>query len=120
MAHTIKLLLIEDDVVDQLAFKRLVRDQSLPYDYTIATGVTEARELLTAQKFDVVVADYSLGDGNLFDIFNLFSGTPAIITTGLGREEIAIQALKLGAFDYLIKDVSCQYLKVLAVTVGKV
>jgi len=31
-----KILLIEDDKIDQMAFKRLVKDKELPYDCTIA------------------------------------------------------------------------------------
>src|SRR5436190_12191258 len=100
MLETIKLLLIEDDVVDQLAFRRLVKEQRLPYEYTIAGSIAEARKLLAANRFDVIVADYKLGDGSSFDLFDAFAGTPTVFTTGIGHEEIAVKALKLGAVDY--------------------
>ena len=42
---------------------------------------------------------------------------PVIIATGAGSEQIAVQAMKAGAYDYLIKDHERDYLKVLQVTV---
>jgi len=41
----IDVLLIEDDVVDQMAFKRLVKTMELPYNYTIADSVASARKV---------------------------------------------------------------------------
>jgi len=41
----IKVLLVEDDKVDQIAFKRLVKNENLFYDYTIAGSVSEAKEI---------------------------------------------------------------------------
>ena len=50
-----RVLLIEDDKVDQMAFKRLVKEQDLPYDYIIAGSVSKAREALGLEKFDIVI-----------------------------------------------------------------
>lgn len=112
-----KILLIEDDKLDQMAFERLVKDEELPYDYTIAESVSEAGSILGADKFDIVISDHLLGDGTGFDVLNLITDTPTIITTGTGDEEIAAKAMKAGAYDYLIKDPACNYLKVLPETI---
>ncbi len=114
----IKVLLVEDDLVDQQAFQRLVRSQKLPYDFAIAGCVAEAHEILSSQRFDVVLADYLLGDGSAFDIFEPAGETPIIVITGSGNEEVAVNAMKLGAYDYLIKDLDRFYLKVLPLTVA--
>ncbi len=37
-----KILLVEDDKLDQMAFKRLVKDNDLPYDCIIAGSISEA------------------------------------------------------------------------------
>ncbi len=37
--RTIRLLLLEDDKVDQMAFERFAGSESLPYDYTIAGSI---------------------------------------------------------------------------------
>jgi diguanylate cyclase (GGDEF)-like protein len=113
----IRTLVIEDDKVDQMAFKRFVKDENLPYNYDIAGSVSEAKKILDSQRFDITITDYSLGDGTAFDIFDLIKDTPIIIVTGSGDEEIAVKAMKAGAYDYLIKDRERNYLKVLPLTV---
>lgn len=114
---SIKLLAIEDDRVDQMAFERLVSEQQLPYEYTIAGSISKACEILQSQKFDIVITDFFLGDGTAFEIFDQIADTPVILATGTGDEEVAVQAMKRGAFDYLIKDPERNYLKILPVTV---
>ena len=118
-AHTgrYKILLVEDDTVDQLAFKRLVEEDGLLYDYTIAASVAEAREFLSHNGYEIVIADYMLGDGTAFDLMDAAQGIPMIIATGTGDEEIAVRAMKNGAYDYLIKDPLRNYLKILPMTV---
>jgi len=115
--NVIRLLLVEDDKVDQMAFERYVKKKGLPYDYTIAGSVAEAKRILQANSFDVVISDYWLGDGVSFELFDKFQGLPVIVTTGTGNEEVAVEAMKLGASDYLIKDPGGNYLKILPATV---
>ncbi|MBU1615481.1 response regulator [bacterium] len=113
----IRILLIEDDRVDQMAFKRLVKEKDLPYDYTVAGSVREAKDSLSAKKFDIVIVDYLLGEETAFDIFPLVKKMSIILVTGAGNEEVAVKAMKEGAYDYLIKDTQGNYLNVLPITV---
>ena len=113
----INLLLIEDDKVDQMAFERCIKTKNLPYEYAIANSVAEATELLKDNGFDVIISDYMLGDGTSFELFDNFKDIPVIFTTGTGNEEIAVEAMKSGASDYLIKDPEGNYLKTLPSTV---
>lgn len=115
-----KVLLIEDDKIDQTAFKQLVEDEKLPYDCTIAGSVSEANSILGADTFDIAIIDYVLGDGTAFDIFDSIKDIPFIIATGAGDEGVAVRAMKAGASDYLIKDHERNYLKVLPVSVENV
>ena len=96
-----------------MAFKRLVKEENLPYDYTIAGSVAQASQILGGEKFDLVFVDYLLGDGTAFDILDSIVDTPAVFATGTGSEELAVKAMKSGASDYLIKDPNRNYLKVL-------
>lgn len=112
-----KILLVEDDEVDQMAFKRMVKNQGLPYHYIIVNSIDEARKLLNQKDFDVVIVDYFLGDGTAFDLMDLLADVPVIVATGAGDEEIAARAMKTGAFDYLIKDAAQKYLTILPITV---
>ena len=113
------ILLVEDDLVDQMNFKRLVKRENLPYIYTIASSVLEARKILSRQQFNIVVSDYLLGDGTAFDIFDAVGDTPFVIITGSGNELVAVKAMKEGAYDYLIKDPNQNYLQILPLTIDK-
>ncbi len=112
-----KILLVEDNKIDQLAFKRLVEDEKLPYDCAVAGSLAQAKLAIAVEKFDVIISDYSLGDGTAFDIFPSVKDTPVIFVTGSGDEEIAVNAYKAGACDYLIKDLDRNYLKTMPITV---
>jgi DNA-binding NarL/FixJ family response regulator len=116
----IRLLLVEDDIVDQIAFERFVKNQRLNYAYTTAGSKAEAQKVMAHKKFDVVIADYRLGDGTVFELFDHFKGLPVIVITGAGNEEVAVEAMKKGAYDYLIKDSAGRYLKTLPLRVDMV
>lgn len=113
----LSILVVEDDEVDQKAFIRHVRNEKLPYDYHIAGSLAEGRALLKGNRYDLVISDYFLGDGTGFDLIEGLDDTPLIFATGTGDEEIAVKAMKSGAYDYLIKDPESCYLKVLPITV---
>jgi len=117
MAENFRILLIEDDKVDQMAFERFVERENLPYDYQIAGSVSEARAVLAAERFDAALIDYFLGDGTAFDLFGEVRETPVVMITGSGDEDIAVQAMKAGAYDYLVKDPAGNYLTTLPITV---
>lgn len=112
-----KILLIEDNTLDQMAFKRFVENNAIPYDCTIAGSVSEARQMLNANQFDIIISDHSLGDGTALDILESAGSTPVIVVTGAGDEETAVKAWKAGAYDYLVKDFNQNYLKAIPITV---
>ncbi len=112
-----KILFVEDDEIDLMAFERSARGELFPYDYVTARSAKEASDILGSEEFDAVVTDFSLGDGTAFDLIDRAKDTPIIIVTGAGDEEIAVQAMRSGACDYLIKDIEGNYLKTLPATV---
>jgi len=112
-----KILFIEDNQLDQMAFKRFVEENDIPYDCTIAGSVSEAQQALNSDRFDIVITDHSLGDGTAFEILKSAGNTPVIVVTGAGDEETAIKAWKAGAYDYLIKDLDQNYLTAIPITV---
>jgi len=113
----LKLLLVEDDSVDQMAFERFVRNEGLPYEYVIADSVETARQALSSGAFDVILLDYNLGDGTAFDILDMQPDAPTIIITGANQIDLAVNAMKAGAYDYLVKDQERDYLHVLPLAV---
>jgi diguanylate cyclase (GGDEF)-like protein/PAS domain S-box-containing protein len=117
--NRVSILLVEDDIIDQMAFKRMISLDEPEYDYSIAGSTAEAKELLKNNTYDIVIVDYNLGDGTAFDIVGLIVDTPIIIVTGMGDEEMAVRALKAGAFHYLVKDNDRNYLEVMPSTIVK-
>ncbi|MHC4203279.1 MAG: PAS domain-containing sensor histidine kinase [Planctomycetota bacterium] len=112
-----KILLIEDDQLDQMAFKRFVESNAIPYDCTVSGSVSQAKQVLNSEQFDIIITDHSLGDGTALDILESAKNTPVIVVTGAGDEETAIKAWKAGAYDYLVKDINQNYLKAIPITV---
>lgn len=106
-----KVLLIEDDIIDQITFKKFIKDGSFDYVLTIADSVSSAKKILLKGRFDIIILDYSLGDGTAFDLLDLINDIPVIFTTGVGDEETAVRAMKAGVYDYIIKDMDCNYIK---------
>ena len=118
-SERIKILLVEDDRVDQMAFERFAKEEGLPYDYVIAGSVFEGKDILGSNRFDVVVMDYSLGDGTALDLFeHVNPDIPVVVATGSGNEDIAVEAMKAGCTDYIVKDPLRNYLKILPATVN--
>ena len=112
-----QVLFIEDNHLDQMAFKRFVDENDIPYDCTIASSVAEALHTLDSNQFDIVITDHALGDGTAFEILKSVKNIPVIVVTGAGDEDTAIKAWKAGAYDYLIKDLDQNYLKAITITV---
>ncbi|MBP9151405.1 MAG: response regulator [Flavobacteriales bacterium] len=114
----ITVLLVEDDEIDQMAFRRFVKQNALPYKYLVAGSVRDVKELVAKEQFDVAVVDYNLGDGTGMDVLEVIgSADPVIFVTGQGDQKLAVEAMKAGIFDYLIKDVNRDYLELLPVTI---
>ena len=112
-----KVLLIEDDKLDRMAFEHFVKDHKLLYDYTAAQSISEAKEILKSEQFDIIVSDYSLGDGTALDILNSVKDIPIILITGAADEQVATEAWRAGAYDYLSKDIDRNYLKAVPKTI---
>lgn len=114
----ITVLLAEDDEVDRMAFERAVRKRGLPYHCLFASSIRQGRELLEKERIDVAVVDYSLTDGTGLELLEVIADrAPVIFVTGQGSQKVAVEAMKAGVYDYLIKDSSRNYLELLPVTI---
>jgi len=109
----LRVLLVEDDQVDQMSFRRTVAKEGLRYEIVSVTSVAEAAAQLGKRAFDVIVTDYSLGDGSAFDVSARAPGVPWIIVTGAGDETVAVAALRAGAEDYIVKRIDGSHLNLL-------
>jgi PAS domain S-box-containing protein len=114
-----RILYIEDNAADRMAFEREAREAGFPFHTDFASSLRESEEMLQSHTYQAVVSDFFLGDGNAMDLFTFLQDAPLIIITGEGSEEMAVKALKAGAYDYLIKDLHYNYLKIMPITVTK-
>lgn len=112
-----RILYIEDDELDRIAFTRYVKLMGLNYDFDMVDSVSAAKTILKMKQYDTLLVDYNLKDGTAFDIIKDIDTCAIILLTGLGDEQIAAQSIKFGAFDYLIKDTSGIYLTRLPETI---
>lgn len=119
MADLLKILLIEDDEVDRIAFERYLLADRLPYEYDVAGSVAEARTMIEANAYDVILLDFNLGDGTGFDVIEMRPDAPIVLITGTNQIDIAVAAMKAGAFDYLVKDQERDYLRMLPLAVDQ-
>jgi CheY-like chemotaxis protein len=85
----IRILCVEDDTVDQMAVKRLVKTGGLPYDIVVAGTLSEASGLLEKNSYDLVLLDYTLPDGTGLELLKKIKETPSIFITGSGNEGVA-------------------------------
>jgi DNA-binding NtrC family response regulator len=115
-----KLLFIEDDQVDQMAFKRFFDLGKTELAYQLASSYQEAIELMEKEKFDIIISDYSLNMHTGSEVIAAAGDTPVIIVTGMGDEETAIKVMHEGAYDYVVKDSEYRYLKILPLAIKKV
>ena len=105
-------------VVDDEADLRELLEISLRrmgHDVVLASGLTEAREALSRQRFALVLTDMRLGDGLGIELVRQLSATadrtPVAVITAYGSAENAVEALKAGAFDYIAKPLSLDQLR---------
>lgn len=84
------------------------------YQCTMALTGTEAINLLNEKHFDLALLDVDLPDMTGCDILNYIKtshiATTAIMLTGLSTVEIAVTAMKLGAYDFLSKPINHELL----------
>ncbi|GAB4563310.1 MAG: hypothetical protein Kow0047_12050 [Anaerolineae bacterium] len=107
MAASPRILLIEDDSADAELLLRRVRQV---FPESVCERVTSKAELMEAlsRPWDLLLADYHLPDLTALEVLNLLKqrseDIPVIVVSGNLSEEIAVQCMREGAADYLLKD----------------
>lgn len=120
------ILLVEDNEHDRAAFHRAFRE--VDYDYAITDCVRAPEAIILMQTdpalFDIVVVDHHLpcqyGLDLCRELLDAEVPLPLVILTGSGSEQIAVDALKAGVDDYIIKDPNRAYLKMLPMVLAEV
>ena len=95
-------------VDDEPAIRRLLRSTLGVQDYTVleAASVAQALEVLAREKFDLIILDLGLPDGDGFEVIQKLrpdSQVPIIVLSSRDDESGKVQALDAGADDYVTK-----------------
>lgn len=98
------ILLVEDDDSHAALMKESLQDAVEEYRLEIATTLRDARLAIERQTPDLVLTDFRLPDGDGSELVATVNGLcPVILLTSQGNEQVAVDAMKAGALDYVIK-----------------
>ncbi len=108
VTQQLKILIVEDDIVDRKSLQRLLSQSALPIsDIKSTERLATALELLDKEHFDVLFLDLGLPDSQGIDSFSAICAkapsVAVIVVSGLDDEETAVMAAKKGVQDYLVK-----------------
>ena len=104
----LKVLLIEDNPGDAFLIKFYLEESTgTNYVLTHAEELATAKEFLSNDKYDILLLDLNLPDSfgveTIKHLLDEFPGNLVIVLTGLTDESIGIQAVQMGAQDFLVK-----------------
>jgi YesN/AraC family two-component response regulator len=112
MGRAGSILVVDDDPGIQEALASVLASR---YQVSKAATATTAIDAICSEHFDLILLDYYLPDLLGTDVLGLikryFPSTMVILITGFGSEEIAIQALRGGARDYIRKPIDLRDLQ---------
>ncbi|MBL4693593.1 MAG: PAS domain S-box protein [Magnetovibrio sp.] len=102
----IKVLLVEDEDHHAELVSRAIEDSDKPFELVVATNIRQARQYLIDHDPDVVLTDNRLPDGHGIELLpglDAIQTYPVVLMTSQGNESLAVEAMKAGAMDYLVK-----------------
>lgn len=105
-----RLLIVDDDAIDRRLYCKLLAEKG-PEACQVQQAVDGASGLaaLRAEKFDCLLLDFNLSDMSGFEFMNAAAADgelpcAIVLVTGVGNEAIAVEGMKRGVQDYLVKD----------------
>ncbi len=108
--HSYQLLIVDDDDTDRRLYGRLLaRKAPGAFDIVLAGDGATGLAALRTRKADCVLLDFNLPDMNGFEFLEDAAAggelsCAVVLVTGHGNEAIAVEAMKRGVQDYLVKD----------------
>jgi signal transduction histidine kinase len=100
-----KVLVVDDEESVVVTIKAILQLDG--YDVATTTSGAQARSMVRETEYDLVLTDLRLEDGDGLDVLKAvresYPETVTIMLTGYASLESAIQALRAGAYDYLVK-----------------
>ncbi len=103
---TTHILIVDDEPSHAALIRRSLLDMSAGIEVRTAADIQACREAIAQQRPDMILLDLNLPDGRTLDFLEQITSTdsfPVLIMTSSGSEALAVEALKSGAIDYLVK-----------------
>ena len=102
-----RILLVDDETVTQQVLLGTLNRHG--YECCVAQSTAEAEDLLNGQEFNLMVLDIMMPGKNGIDflpeVVNRFRDMPVMMLTAVEETSIVVQAMRLGAYDYITKPV---------------
>ncbi len=119
MNTSIRVLHVDDSALDRELIRDTLEHESADFAVITASARQEFEHQLGRGEFDVVVTDFNIlgfeGVQVIDAVHQHYPHLPVIVVTGTGSEEVAVEAMKRGAADYVIK--SPRHIRRLAATI---
>lgn len=106
----LRCVLLDDSRFDRRYLCNLAANSRFNIDFVETSTVAEAQAVLHSRDADFVVLDNLLPDGSGVELAReiardtKLNNLPVILTTGASSEQVAVEALRAGAADYLVKE----------------
>jgi len=102
-----KVLIVDDEESFRMSLE-MALNITKEFGVQSCDSASAARRLLGEKTFDVVILDYSMPEETGIELLKWMRDnknlTPVIMVTAAGSEAVAVEAIKLGAYDYFRKD----------------
>ena len=102
-----KVLIIEDEEPIRRVLKRILNDERTDFIISEAINGNDAIEKLSKNNFDLAICDIKMPKKDGLDVLkfaiNKHISTPFIMLTGHGNIQTAVDAMKIGAYDFIEK-----------------
>jgi PAS domain S-box-containing protein len=102
-----RILIVEDERAHAELIRRAFVDASEDFEIEVARRIEEAKSSITRRRPDVVITDLMLPDGKGTDLIPSRSSAggafPVVVMTSHGDESVAVEAMRAGAIDYVVK-----------------
>ena len=109
MEHSWTLLIIDDSSADRTVYRRhLLQDPYQDYNVVEASYGREGLDICHRSSVDAILLDFQLPDVSGLQVLDVvreqYPHIAVVMLTAHGDEQVAVQAMKAGAQDYLVKD----------------
>jgi two-component system NtrC family sensor kinase len=100
------ILVVEDDVAHAAAISRALSTSGIQSEVSIVGSLQEFRKRVALQRPDIAIMDLNLPDGRAVEALTSPAEDgdfPILLMTSFGNEQVAVEAIKAGALDYIVK-----------------